>query len=305
MKKRRIFALVAVVSFSFAALFAKNIADKSEDDEYTESSTESMIKNKIESEISVEENYQRLMALLEMPNGLSDVEKTMIPIPEKNYSMLAVEVTQKLYYSVIGKNPSKFSNELGPVEKVSWLDAIDFCDALSEQQGLKKCYSNRRMFYYNLNTDKVVNKIAYKRDSRKKIEDRCVVKCYEVDCDFEADGYRLPTVEEWQYAAKAGEDYIYSGSDNLDEVGWYNKNSGKKTHLVAQKKPNAYGFYDMCGNVSEWAWDHKGRYWVCFCGGSLDDYPQFCKASSYGISNPNNNDKRFGLRIVRTTLNNE
>lgn len=80
----------------------------------------------------------------------------------------------------------------------------------------------------------------------------------------------MPTVEEWRYAAKGGQEFKYSGSDNLDEVGWYRENSGGKIHPVAQKKPNGYGLYDMNGNVLEWCWDSSPSYSYSryYCGGS-------------------------------------
>ena len=74
-------------------------------------------------------------------------------------------------------------------------------------------------------------------------------------CDRTADGYRLPTENEWEYAAKGGnksQGYEYAGSDDIDEVGWYYVNSGFTTHDVGMKQPNELGIYDMSGNVCEW-----------------------------------------------------
>jgi len=112
-----------------------------------------------------------------------------------------------------------------PVIEVTWYDAAAYCNWLSEKMGLTPCY----------------------RGSGKTIQ-----------CDFSANGYRLPTEAEWEYAARGGAKslgFAYAGSDNPDEVAWYAANSGGVMHPVGQKKPNELGLYDMSGNLYEWCWD--------------------------------------------------
>ncbi len=119
------------------------------------------------------------------------------------------EVTQKEYYEVMGKNPSKikydflpFENYYSlPVESVSWYDAVEYCNVLSKKEGLTPCY---------------------------------MINGRSTTCNFNANGYRLPTEAEWEYAARGGNKscgYKYSGSNNLDTVAWYGKNSDVVNNL--------------------------------------------------------------------------
>ena len=217
----------------------------------------------------------------------------MVEIPGMNIKMLNTEVTQKLYKFVMERNPSSFKGVDLPVESVSWYDAIYFCNKMSEKFGLEPVYS------VSGKTD--VTKWNYYPHNYNWIDDRDIEK------NVNASGFRLPTKEEWWYAEQGGENYKYPGSDNRDEVGWYDGNSDNKTHPVAQKKPNAYGLYDMFGNVEEWVWDScrsinfggsyskdkDARYRY---GGSFIDY-----GMGGSIEKANLRDSKHGFRIVCTS----
>ena len=213
-----------------------------------------------------------------------------VKIPNTKFTMLKTEVTQSLYQDVMGENPSRIIGENYPVECVSWYDAIYFCNKLSLLCGLTPVYS--------VNGKTNPDKWGYTPHKGEYIE-------WKISQNLSANGFRLPTVEEWQYAAKGGQNYTYSGSNYLDEVGWCNSNSGDRTHPVAQKKANGYGLYDMSGNVWEWCWvvDPSSSHYRYNCGGSYSDYGRHCKVDSRDGDYASDQDNDLGFRIVCSASN--
>ena len=130
----------------------------------------------------------------------------------------------------------------------------------------------------------------------------------------ESNGYRLPTEAEWEYACRGGEEHLYSGSNTLDEVGWYRDNSERKTHPVGQKNANGFGLYDMSGNVDEWVWDKWGKYSSSsktdpvgavepsnrvIRGGCWGDVAMSARASVRNCFHPSYRDGDVGFRVLR------
>jgi len=132
-------------------------------------------------------------------------------------------VTQEQYQRVCGENPSRWKGSKNPVEQVRWSDAVKFCNQRSRLEGLEPCYDLETW-----------------------------------QCNFDANGYRLPTEAEWEYACRAGTQTAYffgSDASKLTDYAWFDKNSGRHPHPVGQKRPNPWGLYDMCGNVWQWCND--------------------------------------------------
>ena len=196
----------------------------------------------------------------------------------KDFKIGKYPVTQKKFKKLMGFNPSYFRGDDLPVERVTWYDAVMYCNKLSEKKGVEKYYT-------------IENKTT---DGDSIIEaDVTIVGGY---------GYRLPTDEEWVWAAKGGKQskgYIYSGSNNADEVAWYFSNREHQTHPVGQKKPNELGLYDMSGNVWEWNESSRGsnRY---FRGGSWYNNDYACEVSSQGDDSASNSYYGLGFRVCRS-----
>jgi formylglycine-generating enzyme required for sulfatase activity len=180
-------------------------------------------------------------------------------------------VTQALYFAVTGESPSTFKGDNQPVETVSWRDAVLFCNALSRQAGLPPCYA----------LDPTGAAITFHPA---------------------AGGYRLPTEAEWEYACKAGTPAARYGT--LDEIAWYKANSAGTTQPVGGKAPNAWGLYDMLGNVWEWCTDVYdeqvyGSYRI-FRGGGWFDEERGCLATNRRRSHPTSfKIDDLGFRIAR------
>ena len=135
------------------------------------------------------------------------------------------EVTHDMFVKAQLPNPSHWQDNLAkPVERVRWRDAKMYCNERSLMEGLKPCYDEATP---------------------------------ELDPDFTANGYRLPTEAEWEYACRAGtaDSYDFASENKLNLYSWFDENSGARTHPVGRKRPNAWGIHDLYGNVSEWCED--------------------------------------------------
>ena len=210
------------------------------------------------------------------------------------------QTTQDMWMEVMKKNPSKYKSSRKPVETVSWWDALEFCNKLSEKYGLKPVYDFSEISKGELKINQLNGKSEYLETA-----------------DFnKTQGFRLPTEIEWDWFARGGEvamqdgtffDYRYSGSNKISEVAWYCDNSENQTHDVGTKKPNQLGIYDCSGNVSEWCHDANTTMRVLdngrnkrTKGGSWKGYPENCRVSSFSELEAIYGYNYCGFRIVRT-----
>ncbi|MAE69990.1 MAG: serine/threonine protein kinase [Gemmatimonadetes bacterium] len=213
----------------------------------------------------------------------------------RGYLFGATEVTQELWELVMGSNPS-LRWRCGadcPVDNVSWLDALLFCNELSRHHGFEAAYE---------------------------------IEGDQVTWIERSDGYRLPTEAEWEYACRAGtESDFFDGAITapfgctvldpvLDQIGWYCPNGGSTTHPVGLKTPNAWDLYDTAGNVSEWCWDRFGAYPVgpvtdpagpdtgasrVRRGGSWSEAARDCRSADRSPVDPEVRSYNLGLRLAR------
>ena len=192
------------------------------------------------------------------------------------------EVTQAEYERVMGTNPSRWKGEKNPVEQIRWANAAEYCNARSRLEGLQPAY--------DLTT---------------------------WECDFEADGYRLPTEAEWEYAARAGtktEYFFGQGPSKLKQYAWFKENCTRRPRPVAQREPNGWGLYDVYGNVWEWCNDfYQEDYYRQSAekdprgpaagdnrvvrGGCWNSRPDECRSAYRNYEDPGYTDVCFGKDI--------
>lgn len=157
---------------------------------------------------------------------MGDKAEVDAPLHEIQVSPFLIDkylVTQEQYEKLMGDNPSRWKGNKNPVEQVRWSDAVKFCNKRSESEGLKPCYDLKTWA-----------------------------------CNFEANGYRLPTEAEWEYACRAGTSSAYFFAETpakLSGYAWFDKNSGGHPRPVGEKQSNPWGLYDICGNLWQWCND--------------------------------------------------
>ncbi len=219
----------------------------------------------------------------------ADDEAPVHEVQVTGFLMDVQEVTQQNFQTLMGTNPSKFKSPGHPVEQLGWYSAIKYCNMRSLRESFTPCY--------DLETGA---------------------------CNLDANGYRLPTEAEWEYACRAGSTDSYSFGNDERQLGahaWYEANAGGTTQPVKQKTPNAWGLYDMHGNVWEWCQDlysptfyqsdsvadpcnaEDGEQRV-LRGGGWDSTPEFCRSAARYSEDPGLADvcfgyEAYGFRCVR------
>ena len=210
-----------------------------------------------------------------------------------DFEMQTTEVTQGQFQDVMGYTPSEFTGcgRDCPVEQVSWHEAAAYCNVLSERAGLGQCYG----------CNGSGGDVTCSPSSRYSTPYSCP-------------GYRLPTEAEWEYGARAGTTGSRYG--DLNAIAWHSNNSGSTTHRVGQKRANAWGLYDMLGNVWEWCHDWYGDYpggavtdpfgpgegsFRVYRGGSWNRYTRGVRAALRNRIVPGDRNYYLGFRLSRSS----
>ena len=216
--------------------------------------------------------------------------------------------TQKMWIEVMESNPSKFKGDNKPAECITWWQALEYCNKLSEKYGLEPVYDLSKSAQGILMIKELGGETVYPDVANFK----------------NTEGFRLPTEVEWEWFARGGQkaidegtfDYTYSGSNNINEVAWYNENSGNQIQDVGSKKPNQLGLYDGSGNVWEWCYDtteniEKGKNYIYKAfdssniyirqkGGSWNYYAEHCAVLYRHGDQAGIATFYIGFRLVRT-----
>ena len=234
------------------------------------------------------QTHSKTSEMVQIPAGrflMGDPDQADAPPHEVIVSSFYMDknlVTQQQYRKVMGANPSRWKGDKNPVEQVRWSDAVKYCNKLSQQERLTPCYNLTNW-----------------------------------QCDFEANGYRLPTEAEWEYACRAGTTtpfFFGRTSDNLGNYAWFDRNSDGHPNPVGKKEPNPWGLYDITGNVWQWCNDiytaeyyreslqcdpkgpSKGKGRVVR-GGGFRFRDETCRSGYRSSENPGYNEVCFGYDI--------
>ena len=248
----------------------------------------------------VVEDIPELLEMMDLPGGTFfmgsaaddaqayDSEKPQHDVTVSGFAIGRYAVTRELYREVVKDSPRQWEegqDDAGlPANDVTWFDAVTFCNQLSERQGLTTCY---------------------------RIDDT------NVSWHRDANGYRLPTEAEWEYAARAGTQTRWFCGDEPTELApyaWFDEGVRRRPHSVCKKMPNPWGLYDMAGNVYEWCWDWYREYDavpVTDPSGPANGVRRVLRGGTYmrGVRNlwsanrlrlgPEDRDVGIGFRVVR------